>query len=260
MSQILLFTLVACTGILVQSFAGFAGSLVAMPLFALFLSPKEVVPTYTLMMLVIDVWLVFESRKHVAWRRVTKLLCGGLIGVPIGAYGLKYLPAHILILGISIVTLIFALLLLFKVRLRLGEGTGVQVGVGLISGVLGGSVSQSGPPVVIYGLSRQWDKNAFRTNLLTYFTCLCFISNCCYWYTGLLTQKNLYGAGAAIIPCFMVSMIGVRLKNRVSEEVFRRVILVIIVVIGVVGLFRSSKAVGAPSAPPAAQSSAAAVR
>ena len=48
MDQALLFAVVACLGMLVQSFVGFAGSLVAVPLFSLFMSPRDAVPAYNL--------------------------------------------------------------------------------------------------------------------------------------------------------------------------------------------------------------------
>jgi len=239
MNEILLFTVIACVGILVQSFAGFAGSLTAVPLFALFLSPKEAIPTYNLVMLLIDLWLVFEARWYIQWGRVGRLMVGGAIGVPFGAYGLKYLPSHVLGLIISIVTLVFAILFLLKIRIQLKENVGTQMCVGLMSGFLGGSISESGPPVVVYGLARGWDKNAFRTTLLTYFTCLCILALLSYWRLGLLSGKSLYTFSTAIVPCFVAAAFGVLFKNRVGEATFRKAVLAVIILVSLIGLGRS---------------------
>jgi uncharacterized membrane protein YfcA len=239
MNEVLLFTAIACLGILVQSFAGFAGSLTAIPLFALFLSPKEAIPTFNLVMLLIDAWLVFEARQHIQWARVGRLMAGGAIGIPIGAFGLKYLPVHVLAMVISVVTLVFAILFLLKIRINLKENMGTQMCVGLLSGFLGGSISESGPPVVIYGLTRDWDKNAFRTTLLTYFMCLCVLAILSYWRLGLLSGKNVSTFTAAIGPCFVAAVCGVVFKNRVGEAAFRRAILVVVIMVSLIGLIRS---------------------
>lgn len=84
MNEAILFVAIACTGMLVQSFLGFAGSPVAVPLFALWLDPREAVPAYTLLMVVIDVGLVLHAPKHVQWRTVVKFGLSGIVGVQIG--------------------------------------------------------------------------------------------------------------------------------------------------------------------------------
>lgn len=239
MNDVVLFTVIACIGILVQSFAGFAGSLTAVPLFALFLAPKEAIPTFGLVMLLIDAFLVFEGRRHIQWGIVGRFLLGGAIGIPIGAFALKYLPTHVLGLIISIATLVFAILFLLKIRVDFKETIRTQMSIGLLSGFLGGSISESGPPVVIYGLARNWDKNAFRTTLLTYFMCLCILALLSYWRLGLLSNRNISTFSAAILPCFVAAVLGVVFKNRVGEMTFRRAVLAVIVMVSLIGLSRS---------------------
>lgn len=239
MNEVLLFTAIACVGILVQSFAGFAGSLTAIPLFALVLSPQEAIPTFNLVMLLVDAWLVFEARRYVQWVQVGKLMLGGAVGVPIGAYGLKYLSPDVLRSGIAMVTLAFAVLFLLKIRINLKESTGTQVGVGLLSGFLGGSISESGPPVVVYGLARGWDKDSFRTTLLTYFMCLCVLAIISYWKLGLFSGRSLATFAAAIVPCFLAAVMGVVFKNRVGEVAFRKAVLLVVILVSLIGLSKS---------------------
>jgi uncharacterized protein len=243
MSEPLLFTLIACVGILVQSFAGFAGSLTAIPLFALAFANrdalKEAVPAYNLVMLLIDGWLVFEARRYIQWGRVGRLMVGGAIATPIGAYCLKYLPGHLLGLIISLVTLGFAVLFLLKIKIQLKENRGTQLCIGLMSGFLGGSISESGPPVVIYGLAREWDKNTFRTTLLTYFMFVCAIAISSYWWLGLLSRKSWSTFSVAVVPCLVAAGVGVLFKNRVGEASFRRAVLAVIIAVSLIGLSRS---------------------
>jgi hypothetical protein len=43
-------------------------------------------------------------------------------------------------------------------------------------------------------------------------------------------------AGIAILPTLAVSYIGIHLKNRVNEIIFRRVVLVVVMSVGVMGM------------------------
>jgi len=239
MNEILVFTVITCLAVLIQSFVGFAGGLTAIPLFALLLAPKQAIPTYNMVLLLINLALVLESRQHVQWGLVGKLLVGGLAGIPIGAYALKYLPVRLIIVTISVTTCTFAILLLLQIRIALKENTVTQICVGLASGVLGGSVSQSGPPVIAYGVARGWDKNTFRTTLLTYFTFLCAWAVFSYWRIGLISRGNVVTFLFAIIPALAVATLGILLKNKASERSFRRAILITVIVVSVLSVSRA---------------------
>lgn len=234
MNDTLTFMLITCLGVAVQSFAGFAGALTAVPLFALFLSPKDAIPAYNLVLLVIDIFLLFEARAHVQWSRVKVLLAGGAVGIPFGALGLKHLPLDAIGVVISVVTGTCALLLLANVRIRLKDGLGTQLGVGLLSGLLSGCVAQPGPPVIVYSLARGWEKDIFRATLLTYFTCLCGLAVFTYWQIGLVTRGSVLAAGVTIPPAVLIARGGMVLKNRASEASFRRAILITVMLVSLV--------------------------
>lgn len=235
---LVLFTLVLCAALLVQSFAGFAGGLIAIPLLSLFLSPSDAVPAYNMVTLVVNLLLVYECRKSIQWHRMRGVLVGGLIGVPIGAYCLKHLPLQWIGVAICTVTMVFAVTIMLNVKVALNGRRHTQLGVGLLSGVLGGSISESGPPVVMYALSQGWNKDAFRSTLLGYFTCLGLMANACYWMYGMVSNQSLLCLAMAVVPAIAVALFGVRLKNFVSEEVFRRAVLCIVVCVSLIGLVR----------------------
>ena len=235
MTESILFATIVFAAMLTQSCIGFAGALVAIPFISLCLTPREIIPSYTLVMFAVDILLVAESRRHVDWAKVRTLLLGGLIGIPIGAYGLKHLPSAFIGLAISIVTLTFAVVFMFRIAVPLREDRATQVGVGLCSGMLGGCVSASGPPVVIYGLARKWEKNLFRTTLLTYFTCMAAISVGSYACLGMITRKTLMLSAVGFLPAVAAGGIGLMLKNRLEERHFRGVVLAVIVATSMLG-------------------------
>ena len=123
----------------------------------------------------------------------------------------------------------------------MNEKTGTQITVGLLSGLLGGCLSGSGPPVIIYGLARNWPKETFRTTLLAYFTILTIEAGGTYAAMQMFTPWCFKAAAAAIIPCLLTAWIGIRLKNKLKEEHFRRAVLIIIVLVGLIGLSQQIK-------------------
>ncbi|HPM80632.1 MAG TPA: sulfite exporter TauE/SafE family protein [Candidatus Anammoximicrobium sp.] len=238
MTEYLAFALIASLGMLVQSTVGFAGSLLAVPLFSLLMSPRDAVPGYAFLMLAVNSFVVFEGRRHIAWRSVRGLLLGGLPGVPIGALALKHLPVSVIGAAISIVTLLFGLLFLARVRIRFPTHPFTEPLIGLLSGMLGGSISESGPPVVVYGLSRQWPKDVFRSSLLAYFLCLSVTAASSYVALGMVTGRMLLLAAAALLPALAAARLGVLVKERINERAFRLTVLAIILVVSISGLLK----------------------
>ncbi len=85
MIDVVIFTAIACVGFFVMSLVGFGAALVSVPILAIFFLPKEAIPTYTLLALFIELALVIEARGHIYWPRLTRIMIGGLVGMPIGA-------------------------------------------------------------------------------------------------------------------------------------------------------------------------------
>lgn len=234
--EIVLFVCIACAGVLVVSFVGFGLALVMVPLLSLLFSPKEFLPSYHILALVCQLTLAMASRRHIRWRLLAKFCGAAMIGVPLGAIALRHLPTDILSLTIAVLTLIFATIFLVNARIRVNKNAVIEALVGLGSGFLSGCTAQSGPPIIIYGLARQWDKDTFRATLLAYFSGLSMITLIWYFSMGLVTVKATTTAAAAVVPALAVAYIGVRLKNRVNQTVFRRVVLLVVVGVGLMGL------------------------
>lgn len=238
MTELVAFALIASLGMLVQSVVGFAGSLLAVPLFTLLIAPRDAVPGYAFLMLAVNGFLVSEGRRHIEWRSVRGLLLGGVPGVPIGALALKHLPSSLIGAAISGVTLVFGLLFLARVRIRFPVHPATEPLIGLVSGMLGGSISESGPPVVVYGLSRGWAKDVFRSSLLAYFLCLATTAAFSYLALEMVTGHMLLLAAAALLPALAAARLGLLVKQHIPERAFRLTILATILVVSVSGLLK----------------------
>ena len=162
----------------------------------------------------------------------------GINAAPVGAWALQHLPVHVIGAAISVITLLFGLLFLTRVRIRFPVHPLTEPAVGLLSGMLGGSISESGPPVVIYGLSREWAKDVFRSSLLAYFLCLAITAAISYSLFGMVSSHLLLLSAAGLLPALAAGQVGVWLKQRIPESAFRAAVLVTVVAVGMVGLIK----------------------
>jgi uncharacterized membrane protein YfcA len=220
----------------VQSAVGFGGALVAVPLLSLVLNPREAIPTLALVEIIVNFVLVIQARKNTSWRTVIWFLVGAVPACYMGVYVLAHMPLNILRGLISGMTLIFALLFIFKINLKISDRVGTKAGIGAVSGFLGGSISISGPPVVLFAIAQNWEKEIFRATLLTYFFFLALCTGAFSIFEGLLAEKGLMLFAAGIVPALIASSLGVLVKSKLSEEVFRKAVLAIIVTVSIVGL------------------------
>jgi uncharacterized membrane protein YfcA len=238
MYEIIIFILIALLGILVQSCVGFAGALLSVPLLIIFFSPKFIIPIYSLLTLIINVFLVFESKKHIEWNKIKILSIGGFIGIPIGVYFLANFPYSALKIAVNIIMLVFGVFLFMKINIPLKENKVTQYIVGLLSGFLGGSISTSGPPVVIYGLSIKWKKDAFRATILVYFLIMSAVSNAYYLFLGMFNYNNMKIVLYALVPCLLMSLIGIKIKNNANENIFRKIVVLVVFIVAIIGIVK----------------------
>ncbi len=236
---IIYFILVLFAAFFIYSFVGFGAGLVAIPLLLIVLPAKTVIPVTLAITLINGLFLVRQGWGHVQWKHVLRLLLGGLVGVPIGVSCLKFLPSQVIVLSVNICIFIFACLYLSKVKPKLKhEHPIIESATGLASGILSGGCGVGGPPIVMYGILRGWQKDAFRSTMLIYFVGLGVWSNLSLVLFKMHSTETIRLILIMVIPSLFASWLGVRLKKKASEDVFQRVVLIVIVVTSLIGIVR----------------------
>ena len=149
---------------------GFGFALVMTPLLAITWDVKSAVATSVVLSTVALLPLLVGARAHVPISRVTVLVIGSFAGIPLGVVILEALDADALQALVASTVIIAALLLYFRPTVAGGADSGSrQLGTGFVSGVVGGSTSMGGPPIVLYLIGREPDVAAFRATLLAFF-------------------------------------------------------------------------------------------
>lgn len=217
---------------------GFGFSLVSVPLLVIFLSPKIVIPIILTLTIFTPIPIFLEAWRFLNIKRFIPLIISGIIGMPFGTYLLIGLDTYKLKIIIGVVAVIFALSFLigFKKRLEHQIEKHAFIPIGFISGVLNGSISFSGPPVVLFFSNQEIRKQAFRVNLVAYFFILNIATFILYFVTGLIDRRILTYT-FFLFPVMLTGVfIGVLFVHRVKEYIFRKIVLIIIMITGLIGI------------------------
>jgi hypothetical protein len=105
-----------------------------------------------------------------------------------------------------------------------------------MSGLLNGSVSLSGPPVILFLTNQGTEKQVFRANLTSYFFILNIITIPTYIYGGLITSEVLKYT-LILFPALILGVIlGIKGAERVDENLFKKLTLVLVVIMGILSI------------------------
>ncbi len=220
------------TGALIQGMAGFGFSQFAIPLLVLFVVSDELIPVMVVLSLFLNILMIQDLRKDVQIRRIWPLMAGGIFGIPIGTYLLIVAdPNHIKLLIGSLI-FIFGLAQLLKFRRQVKSEKSAMAPIGFAGGVLQGSVSMSGPPLILFFSNQGFTKQEFRASLIAFFLFMNIATLPVYLYAGLLTGTVLQSSMVLLPGLVVGTLLGTRLARQVKEESFRKGVLVLVMVFG----------------------------
>ena len=213
---------------MVNGLCGFGFALVSVPFMMLFLSPKTVIPLITLSSLALDAAILFEARRHVEWRKVGSLMVPGIAGMLIGVWLLNYLGIGSLKLYIGAIITLFALASLMGLRRDFENERAATVVAGFLAGLLGGSSSIPGPPIVLFFQNQKMAKETFRANLIAFLLSLYVVTIPMYVMNGLVTWELTRASLIFVVPVLLGAGVGIRLSYRIDEASFKKIVLVLV--------------------------------
>jgi len=210
----------------VQGVLGFGFGMLSMSFFLIQFPMQEAVPLVTGYALLVNIYLLYKLRDSLVAGHLWPILAGGLCGVPVGVMLLKQVDE-----GPMLLTLAFVITLHVVWSARAAEPTKLDPGrgwaglAGLVSGALGASLGTAGPPLVIYGSTKPWNKDQLRAVLYAFFLVCCIVQMILYCATGLMSMR-LAGYLAFLAPAVALGgLIGMRISSRIPQQAFRKLVL-----------------------------------
>jgi hypothetical protein len=185
---------------LVRSTFGFGESLVAVPLFLLFIPLGIAVPLSVLLSILIAAIVVVQDHRQIHIQPAKWLIIYALLGIPIGLMILIYGNSYWVKIGLGVLIIGYSTYaMLAKNKLTLEHDSRVWLFVcGFLSGILGGAYGVNGPPLVVYGNMKKWSPQHFRATLQAYFLPVSLVGVIGYAIKGLL--------GWAVLQYFLLCL------------------------------------------------------
>lgn len=156
---------------LVRSTLGFGESLIAVPLFLLFLPAATAVPLSVMLSIVIALIIVIQDHRKIHFYSAKWLIIYAIPGIPLGLLILIYGNETLVKIALGLLIISYSLYTLAVRKPKsLKEDSQLWLFIcGFLSGVFGGAYGLNGPPLVVYGNLKKWTATHFRATLQAYF-------------------------------------------------------------------------------------------
>jgi uncharacterized protein len=228
---ILLITFLAT---LMRSTFGFGESLVAVPLFSLFLPIAVAVPLSVLISILVALFVVVQDHRQIHFNSAKWLILFAVLGIPPGIVILVYGNDQWVKIALGSIIVLYSIYSLTgKNSITLETDNKFWLFLcGFLSGVLGGAYGINGPPLVVYGNMRRWNAQHFRATLQAYFLPVSLIGTVGYAIKGLV--------GMVVLKYFLLSLpmaipaifLGRYLNRKLKDGAFFKYVYLLLVAIG----------------------------
>jgi len=219
----------------VKGTLGIGLPLVAVPLLATVLDLPTAVALMVVPVLTSNIIQALQGKRKIeTLRRFFPLLLTLVPGAIVAAQFLSSVDLRTGSLVLGIIVVLFSLSQLVRVQFEINKRQEryLNPAVGLVAGFLGGLSNLFGPPLIMYLVALKLEKDAFVTTIG-----LLFVVASATLYTtlaavGVLTFDNAVGSLVAAIPVMAGVFIGTRLRSRIPQKTFERVLMVVLILVG----------------------------
>ena len=223
-----------------QGLSGFGSILLSLPLLAIFLDIKTVIPLVALMAFCITIILFIQLWEHLDWKKIYPLFLGALPGIPLGVFFLKKLDKDLIQWILGIILIAYSLYSLFfrSSDKQMRKGWGYLFG--FFSGCLGGALSAAGPPVIAYMSLRTWSKDTIKVTLQGFFLVSGAIVVFFQALSGLTTIVVLRYFLISLPLIFLGTYTGSIFYGKIREEHYKKVMLILLACLGGFMIYRAA--------------------
>lgn len=219
----------------VKGIIGLGMPLVIVGILSIFLPIKVVLGILIFPLMITNIWQVFEVKGTLAplvrfWPLATMML----VGLGVGAHLLILLDPSLLYLAVGGIVTIFTILGFLKPSMRLPDKAEKPGGfiIGGLAGICGGLGGVWGPPITMYLLALDLKKDEFIGTVGLLWFLGAFPLGALYYANGIIGEHNVFYSAAACIPALAGVWVGQKIRRRIPQESFRKVLMGFLFLIG----------------------------
>ncbi|MBG1231707.1 sulfite exporter TauE/SafE family protein [Aestuariivirga litoralis] len=234
MLQLAIAVLIVFIASIVRGFSGFGLSLLAITGLSLIYAPADIVPSIFMLELVASINLLPSIWKDIHWRSLAPLTLGCLIATPLGVWCLAHISPAPMQLALAIFVLVSTAILGWGFSLKNIPGIAGSTAVGAACGLSNGAFGIAGPPLILFYFSSPAGAAAGRASIVAFFLATDTIGLANQYHEGLLNWDVVMRA-AFYLPAMLFGVwTGARSFKGVSEEKFRKVVLILLAIMAVI--------------------------
>ncbi len=220
---------------MIKGAAGMGLPTTAVSLMTLALDPRTAIALLLMPMIATNAWQVWRSGEILrACRTYLPFALTLMVGVAVTVLMAKNASDRTLlaILGVTLLVFVAVNASRWAPSIPASFDTPAQTVAGIVAGVLGGLTSVWAPPMAVYLAARRVGKDEFvrACGLLIFLGSLPLAFG--YLRQGFLTPGLFWISVLLLVPTFAGFAVGERLRHRLSEDGFRRFLLVIFALMG----------------------------
>jgi hypothetical protein len=224
----------------IRGITGFGSGLISVPLLALFLPLKFVVPLILLLDFTASIVIGGFNFKRVKWDEVGVLIPFGVVGVVLGTSLLVRLPPEPMLMALAAFVFVFAVRSILNIRGDKPISRGWAVPASLTGGTVGALFGTGGPPYVIYLTHRIHDKSDLRATFSALFFTEGVTRIASFLVAGLLMTSQVWIAYFAALPIMLGALyLGGRVHVGLTPLQMTRLVGVLLLVSSVSLLFKA---------------------
>jgi uncharacterized membrane protein YfcA len=216
----------------VQGITGFGLSLLAVPLLGMLLGIRDTVPILVMLSMVTNAWIAWGGIRELRWKLIAAMLVAAVPGVPLGIWLLTAASPSMLKTVAGVIIAAFALCAAVDFSFMRHARIRAPYLFGFASGVMNGSISLSGPPIVAYFAIERVPKDAFRSTISAYFLLLNVATLAGMFLRGVCGARETVLAAALLPGLALGTLAGVLVAARIDDVLFRRITLGLLLVSG----------------------------
>ncbi len=224
-------------GFYVQTVAGFAAGLFAIPILISVLPMQEAIALMSIFLLIFSVILVYKNRKKIEQKTVLELSIGVIIGLSFGTLILKTGNPIFLKRLLGVFTILFvAYNFLSRKKLKIPGKLGILFG--LAGGFFSGMFSAGGPTYVMYVYNRIDSASIFRATIIGILAVTNTLRVPMLVVSEILTPDTLLIA-LYMLPVFIIALLlGNKTYHKINEGKFKTILMILLGISGISLLIR----------------------
>ncbi|MEM0953904.1 MAG: sulfite exporter TauE/SafE family protein [Pseudomonadota bacterium] len=229
---VLIWSITAAASLL-RAFTGFGFALTAVPVFALFFEPTQVVVLCTTLVFLLGIQTFPIYRQALDLPKRWPMFAAAIPGTALGVVLLLWFEPNQFRLSLGVLTIVASVFLArFRPRQVISRPR-IASFVGLLAGICNGAFAVPGPPIIVYVMATEKDPATCRGLMIGYFSFTAVLALCAFTVLGLVDVRSVLPALLAYPAMYLGDRLGYAAFLRFGAARYRPVAIGLCLLIGV---------------------------